>query len=283
MTNVGWKTLELVPKNTAGQVATYKDFGRAYAIRFVQGAQHLAAVALRNGNDQPLSVSELYDTHVEIAPNYFDELEVTWPTDIFPGLTRATVQVLTRPAITLAAGGEKGMQSARRIFPSVLHSTPGSAQGSVSIAAGAASVVCDVPGSLWQYPNNAGTGVQVPYISRMHSDTRAPWWPAPDLYFDGYVAAVENADFEVWIYAYSFTNASTPRLHFYRKITTPEDGSTGAPTVTPTPVGLFVKRFEAANNVPVPMACPADGFQMLVKNVGAVELTVYGYIGARSV
>lgn len=278
MSNIGWKGIVLKP-NMVGQTEIARDFQRGFALRLRQGASNLARLALRNGNDRELETADLYDGRTIACPNGFDEIEVTWPDDAIPGLTRCYVEVLQRPAAVDVMGSDHGPLSARRVYPSPLHGPA----ASISIAIGAFAMVCDAPADLWQYPDNVGAGLTLPYQSNKVGDARAPWRPSASLFFDGFIAGAQHANFEVWIYAYTFIADGTPVLNFYRTLTGGAIASEGAgpPTTVPAQTSLHVARLAETSGVG--MIVPADGFQMWVKNTsGVAALNVRGYIGARS-
>lgn len=279
MSQLGWKGIEIKPK-TLGQIDTAKDFQRGFALRIRHGASNLAKLALRNGNDVELETGDLYDGRTIVCPNSFDEIEVTWPDDVVPGLTRAYFEVLQVPAAVDVGGSDLGMLGARRVYPSVLHGPT----ASISVAAaGGFEMICDAPGDLWQYPKNAGSGITVPYQSTKVGDARAPWRPCPSLFFDGFVAGAQHASFEVWIYAYTFGFDGTPVLHFYRTLTGGAIQTEPAtpPVTVPAQTSIGVCRLAETSGVG--MIVPPDGFQMWVKNTdAALALNVRGFIGARS-
>lgn len=275
----GWKPYAVKPK-TLGSTDKRSDFGRGFALSLGHGASQLLEVRLRSGGTTTdVDRSDLFDGNVIVCPGGFEEVEWTWAGDVVPGLSRFYFEVLLRPAAVLAGGADLGMLAARRVYPSTLH-----AAASISVSApNGFSLVCDAPGDLWQQGDNTGSGLATSYLSNKVGDERAPWRPTPSIFFDGFVAGAQHANFEVWIFAYNFLADGTPDLSFYRVLTGGAISSipAGAPATSPSIGGQHVCRL--AETTGIGMLIPPDGFQLWVKNTdAAVALTVRGFIGGRS-
>lgn len=272
----------------AGDSTELANFGVGYGVRILAGAHCIKQIRLVGRAEFTTSTQDFHDGQIIAAPRGFARLFVDWCGDSIAKVSRIVLEVLTVPAAVWATTDGAGAQGSKILWESALHIDPSGTTTTLTASGGGSpdAVLADiVPGDFYQGPEGPTLGsATLAYPHRATGDERPRWYPTPALYFDGWIGTAGTApstDVTIIIYAYGFSGAGTPTLHFYKELG-------GAGWVSQTVSDAIVspttnKRLWLGENSGIALAVPADGFKIVAHNSHAVNTyTLYGRIGARS-